>query len=243
MKGFRVKGRTLHGTAADDARWLATTPEEGAELATTQARTLVKFCGITRQADAWLAADVGAAAVGFVFWRGSPRAVTPDEVKEIVRTLPAFMRKVGVFVNAPVAEIEAITAHTGIDVVQLHGEESPGCLPASPARIVKAVGRDGEDLLEQARAWPAGVLLLVDAIHGERRGGTGRHADWPAAAALQRERPIMLAGGLTPECVGEAVTLVRPYAVDVASGVEMRPGVKDPERMRAFQRAVEQAWM
>jgi phosphoribosylanthranilate isomerase len=204
-------------------------------------RPAIKFCGITRTEDAWAAADNGAAAIGFIFAARSPRLVTADVARTIGRTLPPFLQRVGVFVDTPPAEVRALAQYAELDVVQLHGHESVQDAAAVWSRVIKALARD-RDLLEQAEAWSDEITLLVDAASGDAPGGTGQLADWPAAAALARERRIVLAGGLTPENVGEAVALVRPYAVDVSSGIEIRPGVKSASRMRAFAWAVEAAW-
>jgi phosphoribosylanthranilate isomerase len=204
-------------------------------------RPAIKFCGFTRTEDAWAAADAGAAAIGFVFAASSPRAVTPETARTIGRTLPPFLQRVGVFVDAPAAEVRAIAAFAELDVVQLHGRESVQDAATVWPRVIKALAR-GRDLVEQAQDWSDEVTLLVDAATGEAPGGTGELADWPAAAALARARRVVLAGGLTAENVGEAIRVVRPYAVDVSSGIETRPGVKSAGRMRAFAWAVEAAW-
>jgi phosphoribosylanthranilate isomerase len=204
--------------------------------------TAIKFCGITRRDDAWQAADLGAHAVGFVFWPGSPRAVEPDAAKAIARTLPPFVQRVGVFVDAAVEEMDAIGTLVGLDVIQLHGEEPVETARRLGRRVVKALGRQADGLVNAARRWPDDVLLLVDAVAPEARGGTGQRADWQAAATLARTRRIVLAGGLGPENVAEAIRSVAPYAVDVSSGVETAPGRKDHGRMRAFADAVARAW-
>jgi phosphoribosylanthranilate isomerase len=204
-------------------------------------RPAMKFCGITRVEDAFAAADLGAAAIGFVFAPGSPRAITPDAAQAIARTLPPFLQRVGVFVDLPAADVRRIAEHVGLDVVQLHGRETVADAATAWPRVIKALARDREPLAEAA-AWPDAVTLLIDAATGEAPGGTGQLADWPAAAALARRRRVVLAGGLTAENVGEAIAIVRPYAVDVSSGIETRPGEKSVARMRAFARAVDGAW-
>jgi phosphoribosylanthranilate isomerase len=204
-------------------------------------RPAMKFCGITRAADAFAAADCGAAAIGFVFAPASPRAIAPEAARAIARRLPPFLQRVGVFVDLPAAEVQAIAGHVGLDAVQLHGRETPADAAAAWPRVIKALARQG-DLLAQAAAWDEDVTLLVDAATGDAPGGTGQLADWPAAAALARTRRLVLAGGLTADNVGEAIAIVRPYAVDVSSGIETRPGEKSAERMRAFARAVDAAW-
>lgn len=204
-------------------------------------RPAIKFCGITRAEDAWAAADNGAAAIGFVFAKGSPRLVTAEAARLIGRTLPPFLQRVGVFVDAPAADVRAVAEFAELDVVQLHGHESVQDAAAVWPRVIKALARD-RNLIEQSEAWSDEVTLLVDAATGAAPGGTGQLADWPAAAALARERRVVLAGGLTAENVAEAIAVVRPYAVDVSSGIETRPGVKSASRMRAFAWAVESAW-
>jgi phosphoribosylanthranilate isomerase len=201
----------------------------------------MKFCGITRVEDAWAAADLGAAAIGFVFAPTSPRAITPDAARAIALRLPRFLQGVGVFVYLPPADVRRVADHVGLDAVQLHGRETPADAAAAWPRVIKALARD-RDPLAEADTWPDDVTLLVDAATGEAPGGTGQLADWPAAAALARRRRLVLAGGLTADNVGEAIAIVRPYAVDVSSGIETRPGEKSVARMRAFARAVDDAW-
>jgi phosphoribosylanthranilate isomerase len=197
-------------------------------------RPAMKFCGITRAADAWAAADLGAAAIGFVFAPASPRAITPEAARVIAVTLPPFLQRVGVFVDVPAAEVRRVAEHVGLDVVQLHGAETPADAAAAWPRVIKALARSREPLADAA-AWPEAVTLLIDAASGDAPGGTGQLADWPAAAAVARRRRVVLAGGLTADNVGEAITIVRPYAVDVSSGIEARPGEKSVARMRAFR--------
>jgi phosphoribosylanthranilate isomerase len=204
-------------------------------------RPAMKFCGITRVEDAWAAADLGAAAIGFVFAPASPRAITPDAAQAIARTLPPFLQRVGVFVDLSVAEVRRVAEHVGLDVVQLHGRETPADAAAVWPRVIKALARDRVPMAESG-AWPESVTLLIDAASGDAPGGTGQLADWPAAAALARQRRLVLAGGLTADNVGEAIAIVRPYAVDVSSGIETRPGEKSVARMRAFAKAVDAAW-
>jgi phosphoribosylanthranilate isomerase len=204
-------------------------------------RPAMKFCGITRVGDAWAAADLGAAAIGFVFAPASPRAITPEAAQAIARTLPPFLQRVGVFVDLSVAEVRRVAEHVGLDVVQLHGRETPADAAAVWPRVIKALARDRVPMAESG-AWPESVTLLIDAASGDAPGGTGQLADWPAAAALARQRRLVLAGGLTADNVGEAIAIVRPYAVDVSSGIETRPGEKSVARMRAFANAVDAAW-
>jgi phosphoribosylanthranilate isomerase len=196
----------------------------------------VKICGITRAADAELAASLGAAAVGFVTWPRSPRFVEPARARDIVRALPPFVTPVGVFVDQPAGHVKDVVAVVGLGAVQLHGNEDVGYCRAIGRRVIKAASVAQATAL--AAFWPPEVTLLLDAVDAERRGGTGETVDWTGAAALARQRRIILAGGLTPENVGEAIRTVRPFAVDVSSGVESAPGIKDEERLRAFFAAV-----
>ena len=204
-------------------------------------RPAMKFCGITSVEDAFAAADCGADAIGFVFAPSSPRAIAPDVARAIGRRLPPFLHRVGVFVDMSPADVRTIASRVGLDAVQLHGRETPADAAVAWPRVIKALARQG-DLLAQAAAWDEDVTLLVDAATGDAPGGTGQLADWPAAAALARRRRLVLAGGLTADNVGEAIAIVRPYAVDVSSGIETRPGEKSAARMRAFADAVEAAW-
>jgi phosphoribosylanthranilate isomerase len=202
------------------------------------ARVRVKICGLTRLEDAELAVALGADAVGFVFWEMSPRAVSIREVGAITRRLPPLVTRVGVFVDASPAEVEVAVRGSGLDVVQLHGGEAPEAYRAVGARVMKVAALDSEAAVGAVAAWPDDVMPLVDAIDHERRGGTGKVAGWAHAAALARRRPIVLAGGLTSDNVAEAVRTVKPWGVDVSSGVESAPGIKSAERLRAFFAAV-----
>ena len=204
-------------------------------------RTRVKICGLTRFEDAALAVELGADALGFVFWPESPRAVTPDAVREIVGHLSPLPVRVGVFVNAPVDEVVRVSEIARLDVVQLHGDEDVHMYTRVRPRVIKAVQVSSEAVLEAAMRLPAAVVPLVDALDQVRRGGTGQMADWSGAARLARHRPAILAGGLTEQNVAEAIVQVRPWAVDVSSGVEWKPGLKSPDRMRAFFRRVREA--
>jgi phosphoribosylanthranilate isomerase len=203
--------------------------------------TRIKFCGLTRREDVMMAADLGAGAVGFIFWPKSPRAVTPEQARALVRVLPPFLAVVGLFVDQPIAEIQEVVRYVGLTAVQLHGRETPADAAAFDRHVIKAIGEPGQDVIAEAAAWPERVVLLVDAIDPRQRGGTGVRADWTAAATLARTRQVILAGGLKPENVAEAIGQVRPYAVDVSSGVELSPGIKDPAKMQAFADAVRAA--
>ena len=197
-------------------------------------RTRIKICGLTRFDDAELAVQLGADALGFVFWPDSPRAVTPEIVRDIVRHLPALPVRVGVFVNAPPDEIARAVEIASLDAIQLHGDENVNDYGHLSARLIKSVHVLEDAEWQTAMRLPLPVLPLVDAVDSARRGGTGHVADWTGAERLARQRPVMLAGGLTAENVAQAVIQVRPWAVDVSSGVEWTPGIKSPDRMRAF---------
>jgi phosphoribosylanthranilate isomerase len=200
--------------------------------------TKVKICGIKTVDDALAAMDAGADMLGFNFYPKSPRYIDPG----ICRDIMAVMRKyghltyVGVFVNAPVAEIRATLETCALSLIQLHGDEAPETLQAFQGMAYKAFRGRPNNLVEYARVQPP--VFLIDATVPGAYGGTGVQADWSAAADLARQYPILLAGGLTPENVAEAVRQVNPWGVDVASGVESSPGVKDPAKMRAFVKAV-----
>jgi phosphoribosylanthranilate isomerase len=196
---------------------------------------MVKICGITRQQDAEAAIDHGASAIGFIFWPSSPRFIDPYRARKIAKALPPFVATVGVFVNQPRDYINGVASLVPLSVVQLHGDETPDFASHLPRPVLKAVTRR-----ETAREWPTPMMLLVDAHDPVKRGGTGRVVDWSMAAALSRERPVVLAGGLTPDNVAEAVAAVQPWGIDVSSGVEESPGIKDERRMAALFAAIHQ---
>jgi phosphoribosylanthranilate isomerase len=189
----------------------------------------VKICGITNEEDAAHAASQGATALGVIFAPASPRCITPERARDIVRAAAA-VPVVGVFVNVPLHEIVATVARTGVRMVQLHGDEPESYAAALKLPLLRAAGVD-----VPVDSWPTATLLL-DAVSDAARGGTGRRVDWNRAAGIARLRKTVLAGGLTPDNVAEAVTTVRPYGVDVSSGVEAAPGRKDPEKVARFLR-------
>jgi phosphoribosylanthranilate isomerase len=191
----------------------------------------VKICGITRLDDALAAAEAGADAVGFVFWEGSPRHVRPDEAARIAMRLPPFVARVGVFVDAPATRIRDIRDRVGLSAVQLHGNEPPEAAIQVPGPVVKAFR--GPVGIERVCAYPVQGWLLDGAPEG-RFGGVGQAADETAAAMLVDNPRFILAGGLRPETVTEACRRYRPAGVDVASGVERAPGVKDHDLVRRF---------
>jgi phosphoribosylanthranilate isomerase len=192
----------------------------------------VKICGITNLEDALAAADFGADALGFVFYEGSPRCVSQDEARDIIRMLPPFLTTVGVFVDKNPDEIRAIMEHVSLDVAQLHGHEPPGaCLTAG--RVIKAIRVKELSDLEPLRQYRVSAFLL-DAYTPESFGGTGQIFNWDIAVDAKQFGNIILAGGLNPDNVKKAIRWVRPYAVDVSSGVEERKGKKDLGKLRLF---------
>jgi phosphoribosylanthranilate isomerase len=193
---------------------------------------LIKVCGITRLTDALHAAQQGATALGFVFWPNSPRYVAPERAGEIIAELPSHVTTVGVFVNETVDRIREVAAKSRISTVQLHGDEPPAYADALSWPLLRSV--TVSDAVIVGGAWRPDTLLLVDAADSVRRGGTGVVVDWTRAAQVARQRPVVLAGGLTPENVSEAIAAVRPYGVDVSTGVEQSPGVKDFEKVARF---------
>jgi phosphoribosylanthranilate isomerase len=201
-------------------------------------RTQIKVCGITRLDDALCAADLGVDALGFVFWPASPRYLPPREAAAIASALPPFVATVGVFVNQPLEEIRGIAAGVGLNAIQLHGDEPPGLWTSVPGRCIRAIGVGAAFDPEALAAFPPSVWPLLDAHDPARRGGTGRAIDWGLAAKAARTRRIILAGGLDPSNIRLAVMQVRPFAVDVSSGVEREPGIKDTDRLRAFVEGV-----
>jgi phosphoribosylanthranilate isomerase len=193
---------------------------------------VLKICGITRLGDARHAVEQGATALGFVFWPRSPRYIAPERAAEIVAALPAAVTKVGVFVNEQIERVQAVTAAAGVNVVQLHGDEPPTYGAALGCPIFRSMTLvDAEAVIG---AWPPGTPLLLDAADRERRGGTGVTVDWPRAAEFARQRRVILAGGLTPDNVGDAIETVNPYGVDVSSGVEQAAGIKDLAKVTRF---------
>ncbi len=199
----------------------------------------VKVCGITSYEDAAMALDQAVDALGFNFFPSSPRYISPEDARSIICRLPPFAATVGVFVNAPSAEsLKEIALQSGVRVLQLHGDETPEyCSPLSGWPLIKAlrIGRDG--IREDIEDYPVQAFLL-DSRDDALFGGTGKSFDWKLAAQIKRIRPIILAGGLCPENVREAIRALDPYAIDVCSGVESRPGKKDPAKLNAFMNEV-----
>ncbi len=193
----------------------------------------LKLCGVTRLEDALVAADLGFDAVGFNFVEGSPRRLSAEQARTIGAALPPFVIRVGVFADERPAVMEATARLAGLHCLQLHGEEAPEICAALALPWYKAHRVRPDFLLEEVARYHAGTFLL-DGHDSGMRGGTGRTFDWSVARRAAAYGRVIVAGGLTPENVGEAIASARPYAVDVSSGVESSPGRKDPGRLRAF---------
>jgi phosphoribosylanthranilate isomerase len=193
---------------------------------------LVKICGITTIEDAQASVDAGADALGFVFWPQSPRFIDPYRARAIVRTLPSLVTAVGVFVNQPPEYVAGVASLVRLGAVQLHGDESVADAESIGCPVIKALTLAAASQPDVLRSWPTRMTVLLDVHDPERRGGTGRTIDWNAAARIAGHRRVLLAGGLTPDNVAEAVGTVRPFGIDVSSGVERAPGVKDHNRVR-----------
>jgi phosphoribosylanthranilate isomerase len=201
----------------------------------------VKICGITNLEDARHASACGADALGFVFFTGSPRYIEPETARRVIAELPPLVATVGLFVNEAPARIREVMALCGLDTVQLHGDEGPDQCSCPPWRVIKAL-RLHDRMEDGVFAAYRVSALLIDAYVPQLFGGTGHRCDWQRAAFIAARQRIILAGGLTPENVSEAVRLVRPYGVDVSSGVELRPGKKDPEKVARFIRMAKEAF-
>lgn len=197
----------------------------------------VKICGITRVEDALAAAAAGADAIGLVFYAKSPRAVDIEQAREILAALPPFVTTVGLFVNAERSELERILASVPLDLLQFHGDESVQQCEAFGRPYIKALRvKAGDDIAAQVARYPSAQGILLDAYVEGVPGGTGEAFDW-SLIPQALSKPLILAGGLRPDNVADAVSRVRPYAVDVSGGVEASKGVKDVEKVGAFIRA------
>ena len=204
-------------------------------------RTRVKICGITRPEHARAAAGAGADAIGLVFYEPSPRYVSRDRARAVCEALPPLVSVVGVFVNPEPREIEAAVEGLPVDLLQFHGEEPPELCAEAGRPYVKAVRvRNRDDIVDAGARYTDARALLLDAHHDALWGGTGSRFDWNVVPD-DVGRPIVLAGGLTPENVAGAIRAVRPFAVDVSGGVESAPGEKDARRMERFMKEVASA--
>ena len=204
----------------------------------------VKICGITNWADARRAIEGGADLLGFNFVMTSPRYVTPAKARRMVKKLPGNISAVGVFQNEKEATMLEIARSVGLDQLQLHGDESPKMVArlvrnGRPLGVIKALRVKKPFRGAQLAAFKGADAILLDGYSRKARGGTGKTFDWQVARRAKRHGRIFLAGGLTPENVGEAIRTARPYGVDVCSGVESRPGKKDARRMKSLLRAVQ----
>lgn len=197
-------------------------------------RTRIKICGITRLEDAQAAADHGADAIGFIQWRKSPRFIEPVDAGEVARTLPAFVGTVAVFVNPSREEVEATLRAIPVASLQFHGEEEADFCASFARPWIKAAGvKPGRDLVKYFQDFNGASAWLVDEYHDKLYGGTGKKFDWNLVPR-NLARPLILSGGLGVENVDEAIRTIRPFAVDISSGVEVSKGIKDAARIAAF---------
>ena len=207
-------------------------------------RTRVKICGITRCEDAELAVEAGVDAIGLVFYEKSPRFVDNAQAAEISQLIPAFVSRVALFKDADKQMIELVLQQVEIDLIQFHGSETPAFCEQFGRPYIKALGMkapecDANYLIASAEKYQAAKALLLDGHAPGEAGGKGETFDWSAIATINK--PVVLAGGLTPENVKQAIVSVKPFAVDVSSGVESAPGLKDKEKMAAFMQQVKVA--
>jgi phosphoribosylanthranilate isomerase len=198
--------------------------------------TPVKICGITNKEDALCAAKLGATALGFIFYPASPRYVKPEDARKIISYLPDELVKVGVFVNEKADEIKRVMKYCGLDMIQLHGDESPEfCREFTASQIIKAVELKNDDDLNHALNYDV-AALLVDSRQAGLYGGTGRKSNWELACRIKNKKPLILSGGLNEENIAEALQTVAPAALDINSGVESEPGKKDHAKLaRIFE--------
>lgn len=200
-------------------------------------RTRVKICGITRRQDAEFAIEMGADAIGLVFYSPSPRAVSVEQAKEIIAHLPPFVSVVALFVNAKPQEVQDCIDTLPIDLLQFHGDETPRYCEQFGRPYLKAIRmREEVDLVELAIQYKSAAAILLDSYQPGTPGGTGKTFDWSLIGNL--DKPFILAGGLTVENVAMAIKQVRPYAVDISGGVEQSKGIKDKQKISAFMQEV-----
>ena len=191
----------------------------------------VKICGITNEEDALRAADCGAAALGFIFYPPSPRYIKPEDARKIIRILPKEIVKVGVFVNEKVDEIKRVMKYCALDMIQLHGDETPEfCQEFPSAQVIKAVELKNEADFVYAKSYHVGAIL-IDSRHARLYGGTGKKSNWDLACRIKNKKPLILSGGLNKENIADALRTVAPDALDVNSGVELSPGKKDHTKL------------
>lgn len=204
-------------------------------------RTRVKICGITRCEDAQLAVDAGADAIGLVFYDKSPRFVSNNQAAELSQLIPAFVSRVALFKDAGKQMVESVLAQVEIDLIQFHGSETPAYCEQFNRPYIKAIGMKGIEhdagfLASSAETYRSAKALLLDGHAPGEAGGTGESFDWSSIVAV--DKPIVLAGGLNAGNVKQAIDLVQPFAVDVSSGVESSPGIKDRDKISAFMEQV-----
>jgi phosphoribosylanthranilate isomerase len=193
--------------------------------------TQIKICGITNEEDALCAAACGADALGFIFYPPSPRYIAPSDALEIIKKIPAHIAIVGVFVNDAAENVKRISGLCSLDFIQLHGDESVEyCLGFAREMIIKAVELRDEDDLRNAVQYNA-AAILADSRHAGLYGGTGKKSNWDLALKIKSKKPLILSGGLNEENVCEALEKVAPYALDINSGVEIKPGKKDHQKL------------
>jgi phosphoribosylanthranilate isomerase len=210
------------------------------------ARTRVKVCGITELADARGAAEMGVDGLGFIFAVKSPRRIEPEKAREIIKSLPPFVDAVGVFVDEAPEVVNEIAQYCGLTLVQLHGSESPAYCASISCRKIKVFGfrprgLSGEAVPDYGSYQGVVAGYLLDTFHGKMAGGTGLTFDWSLVEAMRPPGPVILAGGLHPGNIGEAIRSVRPYAVDVNSGIEIAPGRKDLNKLALLLEEVARA--
>jgi phosphoribosylanthranilate isomerase len=207
----------------------------------TALKVKVKICGITNWPDARRSVDAGADFLGFNFYAGSPRYVTPAKARQIVRRLPKGISSVGVFVNETEEKMLEIAQTVGLDHVQLHGDESPATVERMERSlpVIKALRVRKSFRVSRLTRFKHASALLLDGFDAKHWGGAGKTFNWRVAKRTPRSAKLFLAGGITPENVAQAIRIAMPYAVDVCSGIEAKPGKKDPKRLKAFMREVE----
>jgi phosphoribosylanthranilate isomerase len=200
----------------------------------------IKICGVTRREDAFCAVDIGADALGFIFVKSSPRYISPRDARKIIQMLPPFIVPVGVFADMAYSDVLEIVEQTSIGCVQLHGDEPPKDIAKYPVPVVKSFRVDAAFNPEILRRYKASAFLFDTKISG-KLGGTGQTFNWDIAVQAKEYGRIILAGGLSPENIIEAIKKVQPYAVDVNSGVEESPGKKDHAKLKLLFDRIEQA--
>lgn len=202
-------------------------------------RTRIKVCGITRLEDALAAVASGVDALGFVFYSKSPRVVTVEQVHDIIYALPAFITTVGLFVDAPTGDVTKTLCRVPLNLLQFHGDEDAAYCEQFGVPYIKAIRvKQGDDINKKIANYASAAAILLDTYKEDVPGGTGESFDW-ALIPSKTIKPIILAGGLTPENVVQAITQTKPYAVDVSGGVEKQKGIKDLEKIKAFVRGVQ----